>query len=102
MITRIWSGYTSLENAEQYERLLVDVILPGIHHINGYRGAQLLKRKLASKVEFVTITFFDSMDAVIEFAGEDYEAAVVPPQARALLSHYDTRVSHYETVASIT
>jgi hypothetical protein len=39
---------------------------------------------------------FDSLDAVREFAGENYEAAVVPKKARAILSHFDERSQHYE------
>ena len=44
---------------------------------------------------------FDSLDAVKEFAGEDYEVAVVPPQARKLLARFDERSAHYETVLKV-
>jgi hypothetical protein len=47
-------------------------------------------------VEFVTLMWFDSVDAVRAFAGADYEVAVVPPEARALLERFDTRSAHYE------
>jgi hypothetical protein len=45
--------------------------------------------------------WFDSIDAVRAFAGEDYEAAVVPPKARALLSRFDARSQHYEVKAEM-
>ena len=61
-----------------------------------YQGIDLLRRDLGDEVEFVTIMWFDSIDAVRTFAGEDYEAAVVPPKARALLSRFDARSQHYE------
>ena len=57
-----------------------------------------MKRDVAEEVEFVTILWFDSMEAVREFAGEDYEAAVVPEKARRLLTRFDERSQHYETV----
>ncbi|MGI8772085.1 MAG: antibiotic biosynthesis monooxygenase [Acidobacteriaceae bacterium] len=103
MITRIWHGYTTPANADAYESLLRSEILPGIHRIAGYQGAHLLRRTLprtgsADEVEFVTLTYFDSLDAVRAFAGEDYEACVVPGEARALLSHFDARSAHYETI----
>ena len=63
--------------------------------IPGFRGIQLLRRDRGEEVEFVTIMRFDSLDAVRSFAGEDFEAAVVPPRARALLSHFDERSQHY-------
>ena len=96
MIGRLWHGWTSRENAGAYEALLRAEVLPGIHRVPGYHGAFLLKRDVPEGVEFVTLTIFDSMEAVRAFAGEDYEAAVVPPAARKLLSRFDERSVHYE------
>jgi heme-degrading monooxygenase HmoA len=100
MIGRLWHGWTRRENAESYEALLRAEILPGIHRVPGYRGALLMRREDAEEVEFVTLTFFTSMEAVRAFAGEDYEAAVVPPEARAILSRFDARSTHFETLLS--
>ena len=98
MISRLWHGWTTREKAGAYETLLREEVLPGIHRVRGFKGAHLLRRELNDEVEFVTITLFDSLDAVKEFAGEDYEVAVVLPEARALLSRFDVRSAHYETV----
>ena len=98
MISRLWHGWTTRENASAYEHLLRREVLPGIHRVQGFQGAQLLRRDGEKEVEFVTITLFESMQAVREFAGQDYEAAVVPPEARKLLSRFDLRSAHYETV----
>ncbi len=62
----------------------------------GFLGIDLLRRDHAHEVEFVTIMWFASLAAVRAFAGPDYEAAVVPPAARALLSRFDARSAHYE------
>jgi hypothetical protein len=51
---------------------------------------------LENEVEFVTVMWFDTLDAVRAFAGEDYEVAVVPPKAQAVLSRFDGRSQHYE------
>ncbi len=98
MISRIWHGWTLPGNADAYEALLRDEIFAGIQsrQIRGFKGIQLLRRKTGEEVEFVTIMMFDSLDAVREFAGEDYEAAVVPEKARVLLSRFDSRSQHYE------
>ncbi len=98
MISRIWHGWTEPANADAYEALLKSEIFVGIQNrqIEGYRGIYLLRRNLADEVEFVTIMWFDSIEAVRTFAGPDYEVAVVPPAARALLSHFDARSQHYE------
>lgn len=99
MIGRIWHGWTSKENADAYERLLRTEIFPGIaaKNVAGHRSIQLLRRTLPNEeVEFITIMWFDSWDAVKRFAGEDRERAVVPPKARALLTRFDARSQHYE------
>jgi len=86
MISRIWHGWTTPTNADAYEALLKSEIFVGIgnRQIAGYRGIQLFRRDLGAEVEFVTVMWFDSLDAVRVFAGEDYEVAVVPPKARAV------------------
>ena len=101
MISRIWKGWTTLEEADAYETLLKNEIFKGIQErkLHGYRGIQLLRRTHGTEVEFITIMWFDSLDSVRTFAGEDYETAVVPPQARKLLSRFDTRSQHYEVRA---
>jgi heme-degrading monooxygenase HmoA len=99
MISRIWHGWTTSENADKYELLLRADILPGIHRISGYTGAYLLRRDAANnEVEFLTMTQFTDIRAVIEFAGSDYERAVIAPGAGKLLSHYDARSAHYDTL----
>jgi antibiotic biosynthesis monooxygenase (ABM) superfamily enzyme len=103
MIVRIWHGWTSPANADAYEALLKEEIFVGIgeRRIPGYQGIQLLRRNLGSEVEFVTIMTFLNLDAVRQFAGEDYEVAVVPPKAQALLARFDQRSQHYELQAQV-
>ncbi len=98
MISRIWHGWTTPQNADAYEALLKSEIFVDIkaRQIAGFREIHLLRRDLGQEVEFITIMWFDSVDAVRTFAGEDYEVAVVPPKARKLLARFDARSQHYE------
>ena len=98
MIARIWHGWTTPENADPYERLLKGEIFTGIEgrRIPGFREIQLLRRSLGDEVEFVTVMWFDSLEAVRAFAGDDHEQAVVPMTARALLARFDERSQHYQ------
>ncbi len=100
MISRIWHGWTTHGNADKYEALLKEEIFTGIQNrrIRGFRSIQLLRREVGHEIEFVTIMLFDTLDAVREFAGEDYEVAVVPEKARAVLVRFDERSQHYEVV----
>jgi len=104
MVTRIWHGWTTHDNAATYQSLLETEILPGIatRNISGYRGAHLLRRDLDDEVEFVTVLWFESLEAVKDFAGVAYDVAVVPPKARALLSRFDERSAHYQTLIEPT
>jgi heme-degrading monooxygenase HmoA len=99
MIARIWHGWTTPGDADAYETLLREQILPGIDDraIDGYRGAHLLRREAGEEVEFVTILWFDSLEAVRAFAGEEHAVAVVPAAARELLKRFDERSRHYDT-----
>jgi len=100
VILRLWHGWTTPANADRYEELLRSEIFAGIRNrrIPGFREIRLLRRTLSDTVEFVTLMTFDSIDAVRDFAGEDYEVAVVPPRARALLLRFDERSAHYEVL----
>jgi hypothetical protein len=101
MISRIWHGYTTPANADTYQALLEREIFVAIEQrrIAGYRGIQLLRRAVGDEVEFITIMWFDDLDAVRTFAGEDCEVSVVPPSARKVLARFDQRSQHYEVIS---
>jgi len=98
MISRVWHGWTHPANADRYEELIRSTIFPGIlaRRIAGFERIELLRGPAGSEVEFVTIMWFVSLEAIKAFAGEDWEVAVVPPAARAVLSRFDQRAQHYE------
>ena len=103
MVSRVWHGWTTPDNAHAYEELLKKEIFVGIagRQIAGYQGIHLLRRDVGDEVEFVTVMWFDSLQAVRTFAGDDYETAVVPPTAQALLSRFDARSQHYQVKAEV-
>ena len=98
MIARTWRGETTTENAEAYYRHLTGRVIPSLGKIPGHRGAYVLQRQADSRVEFVVITFWESMQAVREFAGDNPDVAVVEPKARAVLAEFDDFVRHYTVV----
>jgi len=102
MILRYWRGWTTRENAGAYREIVSDNVLPHIAGLGlaGYRGAYLMRREVGDEVEFATITMFDSLDDVRAFAGDDYEQAYVPAEARAVLSRFDKRCAHYDLLLS--
>jgi hypothetical protein len=99
-ITRIWRGWTSKENADKFQKTLTDEAIPSIesNKPKGCLGIQVLRRETNNEVEFTTIMLFNSLSAIKEFAGEDYEAAHIDPKVKPLLIRYDHRVAHHETL----
>ena len=100
MVLRIWHGYTTHANADAYYEVLTTEVIPGIAAMNlkGFQRIQVLRRKLADEVEFITVMWFDSLENIKSFTGEDYEVAHVPAQARAVLKRFDDRSQHYDLV----
>lgn len=98
MIARIWHGWTEPEDADEYERLLREEILPGIasKDLPGFTGSDVFRREAGEEVAFMTILWFASMDGVRAFAGEAYREAHVPQKARRLLLRYEDQAHHYE------
>jgi hypothetical protein len=100
MICRLWRGWTTPKNADAYERIIRGEVIPGIEarRIQGFRHIDLMRRELGDEVEFQTLMWFDSLDAIVAFVGEDYAVSHVPPQARAVLKRFDSHAAHYEVI----
>ena len=99
MIGRIWHGWTTPGKADIYQQLLEREVLPGIaDRTNGYKGVYVLRRDDGQRVEFVTLTMWESYEAIRSLVGDDLEAAYVPPEAREVLEDFDRRSVHYELV----
>jgi len=100
VIARLWRGWTSQADAEAYERFLREHMFPSMERVPGFAGAELLRHDAGDEVAFVTITRFESLDAVRSFAGEDYERAVIEREARTLLTRHDERSEHFDVAIS--
>jgi heme-degrading monooxygenase HmoA len=83
-------------DADAYEDHLRRATLPALREIAGYEGGYVLRRETDGGIDFIVLTLWASLDAVRAFAGEDYERAVVPPEAERLLARFDKRAVHYD------
>jgi antibiotic biosynthesis monooxygenase (ABM) superfamily enzyme len=99
MIARIWHGRTRPEHADAYEAMLKPELLPGIGKVKGFRHSYLLRRDLGGEIEFITVMFFDSIDAIRAVAGPDYETSIIPEERRKYLSYHDAKAAHYQVVS---
>jgi hypothetical protein len=99
-LRRLWSGWTTAENAAPYEALLTSSVIPGIldRGIAGLEGVEALRsrRRHGEFVEFLTVMSFADWPSVVEFAGGTGDGSVVPDTARRLLHHFDADSHHYD------
>ena len=99
-IGRMWRGWTNSDQADGYEAVFRGVVLPELRDVAGCRGAYLLRHDDADGTEFVTLTLFDSLDAVRAFAGEQFETAVISKEARAVLRDFEPTARHFTLVVA--
>lgn len=102
MITRMWRGWTSRTDADDYERFLLEELFPSMRSIEGFMGAEVLRRFEGEEVAFVTLTRFGSLDDIRAFAGNSLDVPVIESRAAELLAHYDQHARHFDTSSFVT
>ncbi len=100
MIARLWSARTTQAQSQLYLRHFSAGVLPALRRFEGYVSSTVLMRPTEAAIEILVMTIWQSMAAIDGFAGADRDAAVVAPEAAALLTEYDRRVRHFE-IASL-
>ena len=99
-IKRVWHGWTTRENADKYQDVLLNKVIPGIEakKIQGLRKFEVLRIAQEDEVEFVTMMTFDSLEDVIGLQGKDYRKCYVPDIAQSVLKRWDKEAVHYEMI----
>ena len=100
MIARTWRGETAVSDADAYVAYLEQTGLAAYRATPGNRGVHLLRRDLEATTEFVTLTFWDDLDAVRRFAGDDVTVAVFYPEDDRFLVARDLVAHHYEVAST--
>jgi heme-degrading monooxygenase HmoA len=100
MIARTWRGWTRAEDADEYVRYPLRTGIEEYRGTPGNRGAYILRRRDGDRTEFVTLSFWDSTEAVRAFAGDEVERAVFYPEDDRFLIDRETTASHFEVFES--
>jgi quinol monooxygenase YgiN len=95
----LWRARCAPEHAETYEALLLTKILPELDKADGCLGAYVMRRQAGNEIEFAVLHLFESLTAIKAFAGDNYEVAVVPAEARMLLASFDQTAQHFDVRA---
>jgi heme-degrading monooxygenase HmoA len=96
MIARIWHGRTTAAQADAYLDLLQKVAIPGYQSTRGNRAVYILRRLDGEVAHFLTLTYWDSLEAIQAFAGEDISKAKYYPEDQHFLLEFEPTVEHYE------
>jgi heme-degrading monooxygenase HmoA len=96
MIARLWRGVVRADDADDYAAYVQETGIEGYLQTPGNKGAWLLRRPDGDREEIVTLSFWDSVEAIAAFAGEDIERAVYYPEDEQYLLERDPRVVHYQ------
>lgn len=101
MIARIWDARTaSQEGTDQYRAVFETEVLEHLSGVAGFCGAYLLGRQDGGVMAIRTLTLFDSLPSVREFAGERFERERVTPLARAALLSSDPAIQHFDVLTA--
>jgi len=96
MIIRLWRGRTPLDKADAYETFTIGRAGPDYSSVPGLRAFFFTRRDLPEWAEFLLITHWDSIEAIKQFAGEDYDKAKYYPEDDDFLLDFPDRVEHFE------
>jgi heme-degrading monooxygenase HmoA len=98
VIARVWRGWTSAEDADAYQAYVVETGMSESRSTPGNRGTYVLRRRDGDRVEFTTITLWDSLDAIVGFSGSRDDTAVFYPEDERFLVERELMVGHHELV----
>ena len=101
MIARTWTGVVRRADADAYADYIRETGFAEYGRTAGNRGAWMLRRDDGDRTEFITLSLWDSVDAIKAFAGEDIEAAVLYPEDERYLIDGESSVAHYEVVDQV-
>jgi hypothetical protein len=96
VIARVWHGRTKTEHVDSYESHLRPERLPALSKVPGFVSSYLLRQTMADEVEVITAIFCDSLGALRNFTGPEYETAIIPEDRRQCLKRFDAKDAHYE------
>jgi len=100
MIARIWHGRTKIDDYEAYTEFMRNRAIPDYHNTEGFVKLVFLRRLEGQNAHFTLITFWENLEVIKNFAGEDFELAKYYPEDDRFLLEFEEKVTHNEVFAS--
>ncbi len=99
MIARIWHGKTKIEDFEEYTEFMKSKAIPDYRKTDGFVKLTFLRRRDGNIGHFTLITFWENLEVIKNFAGEDFEKAKYYSEDKNFLLEFEEKVTHYEVFA---
>ncbi|MBU2915788.1 antibiotic biosynthesis monooxygenase family protein [Reichenbachiella agariperforans] len=99
MIARIWKGKTKVEDLEAYSAFMKARAIPDYKQTDGFIKLTFLRRIDDTHAYFRLVTYWENLDVIKNFAGEDTEKAKYYPEDKKYLIDFPDTVTHYEVFA---
>jgi heme-degrading monooxygenase HmoA len=97
MITRVWHGRTALAHADSYLEFLLTKGTADYKKITGNLSVRVWRRLETDCCHFCTVTEWEDLASIKQFAGEQHEKAVYYPEDEGILLEFEDHVLHYES-----
>ena len=81
-----------------YRTFLNERAIPDYRSVESNISVFILEREEGEVTHFITMTYWESLDVIKGFAGDDAELAKYYPEDEDFLLEFETRVVHYEVV----
>jgi heme-degrading monooxygenase HmoA len=102
LIARIWRGAVAQADGDAYAEYMEKTGVAGYANTPGNQGVWMLRRNVEGKTEFVMFTLWESMEAIVRFAGPQPAVAVFYPEDDRFLVEREAVVSHFEVATHLT
>ncbi len=99
MIARIWKGKTKIEDIDEYTTFMKTRAIPDYNGTDGFVKLSFLKRADSEYAYFDLITYWENLEVIKNFAGDDFEKAKYYPEDKKYLIEFPDKVTHYEVFA---
>lgn len=95
MIARIWHDRTPVAKADEYLELLKRLAIPDYQRTTGFKALTFLRQVLKNEAHFTLITYWENLEVIKNFAGEDFEKAKYYPEDKDFLLEFEEKVQHH-------
>lgn len=101
MFAREWIALCPRHQKGKFIEYLYQTGVKDTSATSGFRGAQIFTRELDDKSEIKLISYWDSLDSIKAFAGDDITVARLYPDDYKYELEPDDFVTHYEVVGNL-